>query len=105
MKEYCRLCMNEIDQSLSKVKLACGHSFHYKCFMIVYQDENGFIFNANKCLTCNYDIKNELNKECCICLDSLMTDIKKTRCNHFFHSKCLEKWDKSKGCPCCRGKY
>ena len=100
--EYCQLCRNNIDKHLSKIRLGCQHSFHYKCFIIMCEDQNGFIFNSNKCLTCNYDAKDELNRECSICLDHMMNDIVKTKCNHYFHDTCLNEWNKLNGCPLCR---
>ena len=102
---FCQICRNNLDKNLSTIRMACSHSYHYKCFMIMCEDSHGFIFNANKCLTCNYDLKDEMTTDCCICLDSLITDIHKTPCNHLFHKACLDQWDKANGCPCCRQQY
>jgi len=102
-KEYCQVCRYNLDKHVSKISLGCGHHYHYKCFMIMNEDSNGFIFNNNKCLMCSYDFKDEMKRECAICLDSLITDIKKTKCNHYFHSVCISEWDSTRGCPMCRG--
>ena len=42
--------------------------------------------------------------ECAICWSDITTkDLVKTKCNHCFHSKCLEQWKKrANTCPCCR---
>ena len=44
------------------------------------------------------------NNECVICLTNITADsMKRTECNHTFHSKCLKEWTKRKNtCPCCR---
>lgn len=43
------------------------------------------------------------NIECAICWSDITTDLVKTKCNHCFHSKCLEPWKKrANTCPCCR---
>ena len=41
--------------------------------------------------------------ECSICLNSIETNITKTKCGHFFHKDCLEKWlETGNTCPECR---
>ena len=42
--------------------------------------------------------------ECVICWSDITTkDLVRTKCNHCFHSKCLEQWKKrANTCPCCR---
>lgn len=50
---------------------------------------------------------NNNNDICCICLDSMEIDKKKTlssmECEHTFHTECLLEWLKIKGiCPICR---
>lgn len=43
------------------------------------------------------------NIECAICWSDITTDLVRTKCNHCFHSKCLEQWKKrANTCPCCR---
>lgn len=43
---------------------------------------------------------------CDICLDEFKIDeiVKRTPCDHMYHSECLKKWicDKSSNCPSCR---
>ena len=49
---------------------------------------------------------NELS--CCICFEEFSIDakVKETKCNHLFHSSCLQEWIKRKiekpDCPQCR---
>ena len=45
-------------------------------------------------------------EECSICLESLVnTEIYESKCKHFFHRKCIDKWlDKDNRCPLCRTK-
>lgn len=47
-------------------------------------------------------IKNE--RICSICFDEeIKTSFTKTKCNHYYHSRCLKKWCKiSNSCPICR---
>ena len=46
----------------------------------------------------------EENEETCpICLELMVKDIVKIKCNHVFHKSCLEQWDKN--CPMCRHEY
>jgi len=48
-----------------------------------------------------------INETCSICLDDFdnINNIKKTKCNHIFHKKCIKKWTSYKSkCPICRGK-
>lgn len=43
--------------------------------------------------------------ECCVCSESYSEDtpMKRTPCNHYFHTECLEKWLKvARTCPLCR---
>lgn len=47
------------------------------------------------------DIPN--NTECAICLEEIKMNFVLTKCNHYFHTKCLDPWKaKSDSCPCCR---
>jgi hypothetical protein len=101
----CHLCENNIDKSLSQVLLGCGHRYHYNCFMLMKSDERGYISNNGKCPECDYDIENEMSKECSICFENLIEDIEKTSCGHFFHKRCLNDWFKmNRICPMCRKK-
>ena len=44
-----------------------------------------------------------MENECCICIQNLKTDIIKLNCNHCFHGKCIESWQKRNNhCPLCR---
>ena len=55
--------------------------------------------------------KVELDSTCCICVEELApdTEIKITRCNHYFHYDCLFSWIDQKlptpDCPFCRTKF
>jgi len=43
--------------------------------------------------------------ECCVCSEAYSAEVpmKKTPCNHYFHTECLEKWLKvARTCPLCR---
>ena len=101
----CHLCENNIDKSLSQVLLGCGHRYHYNCFMLIKTDQYGCIFNNGKCPECDYDIENEMSKECSICFENLIENIQKTSCGHFFHKRCLNDWFKmNRICPMCRKK-
>lgn len=45
------------------------------------------------------------SKECCICMENYTQqhDIKRTPCNHVFHSECIKNWLKTqRSCPLCR---
>lgn len=48
--------------------------------------------------------KSDPRKEACIvCLQELSSSVIVTKCNHFFHEKCLEQWIRVKfNCPTCR---
>jgi hypothetical protein len=101
----CHLCENNIDKSLSQVLLGCGHRYHYNCFMLIKTDQYGCIFNNGKCPECDYDIENEMSKECSICFENLIENIQKTSCGHFFHKRCLDSWfEMNRICPMCRKK-
>lgn len=65
----------------------------------------------HKLVYTNIDDKNSLVDEvyhCTICLDNEESDIViRTKCNHIFHKKCLERWIESiktndKICPLCK---
>ena len=46
----------------------------------------------------------EHSKECCICLDTIDPMVMYgTKCKHFFHEMCLQRWKQTKeSCPLCR---
>lgn len=47
--------------------------------------------------------KEVFNDDCCICMETITSDGVKTKCNHGFHAKCLNKWLKNDSrCPLCR---
>lgn len=101
-KKYCNGCSNELDKSFSYIKLMCGHRFHMKCFMLLFEDEFGYVYKPNKCPLCDYDVNQEFEHTCSICLDDILIDVIKTKCNHYFHKECLKEWDLNNGCPNCR---
>ena len=48
-----------------------------------------------------------LGDNCSICFEKMidMRKIKRLKCYHYYHKKCIEKWlDTSATCPCCRDK-
>lgn len=102
---FCHGCSNKMNKNVSQIRLACSHNFHFKCMMILFEDEYGYIFNANTCPLCNHNIKEEMEHQCCICLDDIISDTFKTKCNHYYHKSCINDWDKTKGCPMCRQEY
>jgi len=99
---YCNCCSNELDKTLSQIKLGCNHTFHLSCFLIYFEDNNGYVYNVKKCPLCEYDTSKEMEEECCICMENMINDICITKCRHRFHSNCLNEWGKEKGCPMCR---
>lgn len=53
------------------------------------------------------EIINIERENCTICFEKMNTDIIKTVCNHYFHTKCLKQWlessdNENKNCPVCR---
>lgn len=41
--------------------------------------------------------------ECCICCETGMLEMRCLECNHYYHTKCIQKWLKvSRSCPLCR---
>lgn len=51
----------------------------------------------------------EKNPDCSICHESMSNDIIQLKCNHIYHSKCMERWIGAKkecsfSCPLCRTK-
>ena len=53
------------------------------------------------CVDCYRKLCFKVNtdKECSICLDNIEHDVYRTKCNHYFHFKCIMGLDK---CPLCR---
>lgn len=52
-----------------------------------------------------YKCKNKNEDACSICLNKIETNeyIRKLKCNHLFHKKCVDKWlKKNQNCPMCR---
>ena len=43
-------------------------------------------------------------EECCICMEKMRkTRLYKSKCSHFFHTKCVWKWKEIRNnCPLCR---
>ena len=42
-------------------------------------------------------------KTCSICLEEIKSDKHRTSCNHYFHFKCIKRWNiKHRTCPECR---
>lgn len=101
----CNVCNNKLDNVFSQIRMSCGHSFHLDCFYIFNKDEYGYIYKSNNCPVCNYDAKDELQKECSICLDNCLEDLKKLSCGHLYHKNCIDSWNKNNGCPMCRQSY
>ena len=101
-KHNCTICYNDLE-GFSKIMLGCNHNFHYNCFMILMQNENGFIYNSGNCPVCEHSIKEEMEKECSICMDDIMSNRHTTKCGHTFHAECLNEWKNiNKSCPLCR---
>ncbi len=47
--------------------------------------------------------KYERPSECVICSETLLESIRPTRCGHFMHPECLNKWlETNENCPVCR---
>ena len=54
------------------------------------------IKNGNVC-------KTHYTGECSVCLEQITTSKVKTKCGHFFHKSCIEKWlEQQNTCPICR---
>lgn len=69
---------------------------------------NEDIINKNKeIIELKFQIKiitDNSSLSCSICLEDINTDDDKyiTKCNHIFHTSCLNKWGKNNTCPNCR---
>ena len=70
-----------------------------------------YIFNECFYLYATYQLYTEvlfilyvpINEICSICLDTINIQYYKLKCNHVFHTACLDEWIKSKNnCPLCR---
>ena len=72
-QEHCIEC--KIFSKLDKDKKLCLNCYKKKCFKV------------------------NTGKTCSICLEDIEHDVFRTKCNHFFHFKCVMKLDK---CPLCR---
>ena len=95
----CEICHKIINYHTDPfVDLTCDHVYHLKCYML--QKDN------DACVTCNKKIYME-HKEisCSVCLENIEeTDMHITKCNHHFHSGCINSWKRIKNsCPNCRG--
>lgn len=43
---------------------------------------------------------------CCVCLEPIPSDYRRTTCNHEFCSQCIEKWfDENTTCPVCKNDF
>ena len=49
------------------------------------------------------EFNKKFERECCICLKKILADETITKCQHYFHRKCLNSWfEYSSNCPICR---
>ena len=49
------------------------------------------------------EFNKKFERECCICLKKILADETITKCQHYFHRKCLNSWfEYSINCPICR---
>jgi SUMO ligase MMS21 Smc5/6 complex component len=61
--------------------------------------------NQKKLIDCNFlVISKPIYKECSICLEKIIKDNMKTKCNHYFHNDCINSWKNigKNSCPNCR---
>ena len=102
-RKNCQMCFSEINEHISSVNLSCSHSFHLRCFFIINSNELGFVNPNETCPTCKHNTESEMEKDCSICLDACLENIKKLPCGHIFHKNCIKDWDwRNDGCPNCR---
>ena len=119
MCKICKICKKKINKKYNQIIRNCGcfNYYHFECFKFktILQTEKCIILNVNldECSKCfkkkKKDEKEEKKEEedeiCPICLESIVSDLKITKCNHKFHGQCIKLWDiKKKGCPYCRSK-
>ena len=95
------------------IVLACNSVVYYNCLLSNRRDVNQFreerdiIVNYNIIPTSTKMITLEaVNELCSICMEPILSQQinVKTKCNHVFHKKCLDRWfscSKNK-CPNCR---
>jgi len=97
--ETCEVCKEYIEENSPIVHLGCSCKYHLQCYLIIQNETN--------CICCNDKILKTDNdyQNCSICLEKIKMDKITTNCNHTFHRKCLEAWNKKKSsCPICRKK-
>jgi len=95
----CEACKEYIEENSPIVHLGCSCKYHLQCYLIIQNETN--------CICCNDKILKTDNdyQNCSICLEKIKMDKITTNCNHTFHRKCLEAWNKKKSsCPICRKK-
>ena len=47
----------------------------------------------------------DFRRDCSICLEKLYSNIIRLNCNHYFHEKCINDWQKrNNNCPICRSR-
>lgn len=96
----CEICQKIINYHIDPiVDLTCDHVYHLKCYMLQK--------DIDKCVACDKKIYMEHKEDtsCSVCLENIEeTDIYITKCNHHFHSECINSWKRIKNsCPNCRG--
>ena len=49
----CPICFDKLEENEDKVKLTCGHCFHYDCILLVYKNNvQQKKYNVRKCPYC-----------------------------------------------------
>jgi hypothetical protein len=64
---------------------------------------NGIKSNGDQCSrlgTRNLCFQHELKDDCSICLQPLSRELTNLPCNHTFHTRCIQRWNRN--CPICR---
>ena len=46
--ETCTICLDDMDSTMNRKKLTCGHEFHDECIVKHFEE-----FNNDKCPNCN----------------------------------------------------
>jgi hypothetical protein len=73
--------------------------------MIDEEIERRLNFNFINSLTPLKKSNDKTNEKCSICLEKCKKDFCKTKCKHYFHIDCLNKWREiNNNCPYCRRK-